>query len=990
MPEPAERKKKLIEVGLPLETINRESAREKSIRHGHPSTLHLWWARRPLATARAVLFAQLVDDPSSHPEQFPTQAAQDAERTRLHQMIEAMVVWENTAPDYSGLGTLQGVAVMPRDHESHEIRTRKALWAAASEEIRRSNGGELPAVLDPFAGGGSIPLEAQRLGLEAHASDLNPVAVLINKALIEIPPKFAGRPPVHPGAEDRPVWYGAQGLAEDVRYYGQWMRDEAFKRIGHLYPKVKDDNGVERTVIAWIWARTVRSPNPANPIEVPLVRSWWLGKRKGKEAWIRASVVDGQVRYKVMHDAIGPKGDDDWTIKNGRGAKAVGDATPFTYEYVRSEGKAGRMATHLIAIVGEGDRERVYMSPTADHIEAATVARPSVVDLDSNMADNPRWFSPPQYGLTRFSELFTNRQLVAMTTFSDLVVEARDKVQHDQIDQGIGVGAGTGPYDSCGKRFDDSSESRNPGPAHRLSTTSYGSRLEEGGDSAAAYADAVATYLACIVSKFAARNCSLCTWENGMDRLRGSFQRQAIPMTWDFAEANPLENFGGGFEAVLTSETEVLLRLEPHAGSSSGACQVDAATGEYTNLVISTDPPYYDNIGYSDLSDFFYVWLRHSLAQIQSNLVTTVLTPKADELVANPYRHNGRQGAGRFFVDGFNRVFRLIRQSANSFVPMTVYYAYKQQDTDANGSSSTGWTTLLDGLLTTGWEITATWPMHSELGSRMLASGSNALASSIVLACRPRPKNVPSTTRRQLLGTLKSELPGALRAMMQGAVAPVDLAQAAIGPGMSIFSRYSFVREADGSTMSVRDALMLINATLDEVIDEQESDFDADTRFAVKWYRTYGWATESSGTADTLSRATGTSPAALERGGIFEARGGKARLRQPKELESAWDPVKDDRVSIWEATVRLAAIMDKQGQEQVAQLLPGVETRVHLDQVKELGFLLFHEAERKGNAQDALLFNGLVSAWNDIGDQARRLGASQRATQDAFDFGGDA
>jgi putative DNA methylase len=943
-----ERKKKLIEVGLPLEKINAESAREKSIRHGHPSTLHLWWARRPLATARAVLFAQLVDDPSAHPEQFPTQAAQDAERQRLHGLIEAMVVWENTAP---GRGVLTGVKTMPLDRDGNTVSDRAKLWAALTDEIARSNDGQLPPVLDPFAGGGTIPLEAQRLGLEAHASDLNPVAVLINKALIEIPPKFAGRPPVHPGAAERPDWPGATGLAEDVRHYGQWMRDEAFKRIGHLYPTVTGPDGQEHAVIAWIWARTVKNPNPANPIEVPLVRSWWLGKKKGKEAWVKASVVDGQVQYKVKHDDRGPKGDADGT-RTRQGGVSIADGTPISGDYIKSEGAAGRMGAHLMAVVGEGVRERLYMSPTKAHVLAAQVARPDDVP-DQELPYDPRNVWTPPYGLTRFSDLFTNRQLVAMTTFSGLVAEARERVLKDALASGL--------------------------PKRK--------RLEEGGTAAAAYADAVATYLGLVASKMANYGNSLCRWQPNpsKEQVAAMFSRQAIPMSWDFAEANPFVGSAGGWEG-LVEFTAKALEGVPALGSGL-VNQADASTLSRLNAAISTDPPYYDNIGYSDLSDFFYVWLRRSLGSIQGKILATVLTPKADELVANPYRHDGKEGAERFFVDGFNSVFQRIRHSANTSVPVTVYYAYKQQDASSDGTASTGWHTLLDGLIKSGWEITATWPVRSERGGRMLSVGTNALASSIVLSCRPRSEDAPATTRRSFLATLKAELPGALRAMMQGAVAPVDLAQAAIGPGVSVFSRYSRIREADGSDMSVRDALLLINATLDEVMDEQEGDFDPDTRFAIKWYRTYGWATESSGTADTLSRATGTSPAALERGGIFEAKGGKARLLSPKTLTADWDPEKDERVSVWEAVVRLAGVMDKDGADRVAVLLPAVGSRVSLDMVKELGFLLFHEAEKKGDTKDAILFNALVSSWGDLAAQSRKLAAQPGGVQDALDFG---
>lgn len=923
-------KKKLIETSLPLEAINAASAREKSIRHGHPSTLHLYWARRPLATVRAVLFAQLVDDPASRPEEFPTVESQDKERARLHALMEKLIIWENSNDE--------------------------KLLEQAREEIRKSNNGKLPAVVDPFAGGGSIPLEAQRLGLESHASDLNPLAVLINKALIEIPPKFAGWSPVFPGvAEEQSSWLRAEGLAADVQHYGQWLRDEAEKRIGHLYPKVTAPGGTEHTVIAWKWARTVISPNPANPIETPLVRSWWLSKKKGKEAWVKATVVDGQVRYEVQHNADGPKKDEDGTIKHGKGAWTVGDGTPFSYDYVRESGKRGEIGAHLIGIVAEGNPGRLYLSPTPEHIQAAKVDAGDA-GIIGEIATNPRWFSPPAYGMREFSDLFTNRQLVALTTLSDLVVEARSKVLEDALAAGI--------------------------PA--------GERLEDGGVGAEAYADAVATYLAFALDKLADLNNSLVRWEPKAQCPRQLFGRQSIPMVWDYAEANPLSRSSGSFITIIQGISKAM--KAPFFGVSSSTSNSvspgNAMAREYKDLIVSTDPPYYDNIGYADLSDFFYVWLRKSLRTIHPSVVGTMLTPKADELVANPYRHDGKQGAEKFFIEGFNSVFRRIREGeANPDVPMTVYYAYKQQDRGKDGgTSSTGWHTLLDGLIQSGWEITATWPMRSEAKNRLLAHGTNALASSILLACRPRPADARAVARRAFVAALKSELPEALRTLMQGAIAPVDLAQAAIGPGISVFSRYAKVREADGSDMSVRDALQLINATLDEVLGEQESDLDSDTRFAVRWYRQYGWEADSSGIADQLARSSDTSLAELQRGGIFEAKGGKARLLSPTQLNEAWDPAADEQVSVWEATVRLAAVLAKDGVDKVAELLPAVGEKVSLDAVKELGFLLFHEAEKNKDTDDAILFNGLVSSWGDLNEQARQIVAHPKAYQEALTF----
>ena len=917
-------KKKLIETSLPLEAINAASAREKSIRHGHPSTLHLYWARRPLATVRAVLFAQLVDDPASRPDEFPTVESQDKERARLHALMEKLIIWENSNDE--------------------------KLLEQAREEIRKSNNGTLPAVVDPFAGGGSIPLEAQRLGLESHASDLNPLAVLINKALIEIPPKFAGWSPVFPGvAEEQSSWLRAEGLAADVQHYGQWLRDEAEKRIGYLYPKVTAPGGTEHTVIAWIWARTVISPNPANPIETPLVRSWWLSKKKGKEAWVKATVVDGRVQYEVQHNADGPKKGEDGT-RVGRGGISLADGTPISADYIKEQGVQRGLGSHLIAIVAEDKKGRLYLSPNAEHMAASLVKAPDDVPRQELPYD-PRNIWTPAYGLTNFSDLFTNRQLVALTTLSDLVSKARGKVLEDALAAGIQAGE----------------------------------RLEDGGVGAEAYADAVATYLGLAVSRQTDRLSSLASWQSIGDKIRNVFARQAVPMVWDYAEANPFSHSSGNFLGQVEWVSKVIGKTP--ATSTSEVKQISAMSRDYVDFVVSTDPPYYDNIGYSDLSDYFYVWLRKSLRTIHPSVVGTMLTPKADELVANPYRHDGKQGAEKFFIEGFNSVFHRIRENdANPDVPMTVYYAYKQQDSGKDGTSSTGWHTLLDGLIHSGWEITATWPIRSERGGRMLSVGTNALASSILLACRPRPADARAVARRAFVAALKSELPEALRTLMQGAIAPVDLAQAAIGPGISVFSRYAKVREADGSDMSVRDALQLINATLDEVLGEQESDLDSDTRFAVRWYRQYGWQADSSGIADQLARSSDTSLAELQRGGIFEAKGGKARLLSPTQLNEGWDPAADEHVSVWEATVRLAAVLAKDGVDKVAELLPAVGEKVSLDAVKELGFLLFHEAEKNKDTDDAILFNGLVSSWGDLNEQARQIVAHPKAHQEALTF----
>lgn len=797
--------------------------------------------------------------------------------------------------------------------------------------------------------GGSIPIEAQRLGCPVEASDLNPLAVLINEALIDIPPRFCEQEPVHPGAFDQSEYKRAEGLAEDIAFYGRWMRDEAEQRIGHLYPKVTAPGGTEHTAIGWFWARTVTSPNPANPVEVPLVRSWWLSKKKGKEAWVRASVQDGKVQYEVVRDANGPKGVDDGTVSRGN-AIAIGDGTPIENKYIRSEANEGRLGSQLIAIVAEGDRRRLYISPTEDQVKSACVARPTDVPNQLIPTRNHDVDRLPMYGMPTWADAFTNRQLVALTTFSDLVDEARERVFSDALVSGM----------------------------------DKGDSLQNGGSGAHAYADAVGVYLALAVSRCAEYWSSFTSWINVGEGIRNVFARQAISMVWDYFEANPFSSSAGNFIDRLGWVVDVV-KMVP-AANSGKVMQASATVRDYSALVVSTDPPYYDNIGYSDLSDFFYVWLRRCLADVFPKFFGTMLTPKAEELVANPNRHGGQDKAAEFFIDGFNRVFKRIREESRQDIPITVYYAYKQQDHGKEGVSSTGWHTLLDGLIGAGWEVTATWPVRTEKPGRSVSFDSNALASSIVLACRPRPDDAPTTTQRAFVQRMRAELPEALRTLMQGEIAPVDLAQAAIGPGIAVFSRYSRVRSASGSDVGAREALELINRTLDDVLGEQESDFDPDTRFAVRWYRQYGWRPETSGIADQLARTTQTSIAELERGGIFVTAGGKGRLLRISELDAEWNPAEDSRLSIWEATLRLAACMQSSGVEKVSELVAQLPASIPLSAIKELGFLLFHEAERKGDGDDAQALNALVTSWGDVSLKAKQYVPTLTGTQSELDI----
>ena len=1183
-------RKKLIEVALPLDAINAASAREKSIRHGHPSTLHLWWARRPLAAARAVIFAQMVDDPSAHPDLFPTEADQERERERLFRLIEELVVWENTTNE--------------RVLEQARTEIRKSWRRTCAENADHPRVGELfdpdklPAFHDPFAGGGALPLEAQRLGLEAHASDLNPVAVLINKAMIEIPPKFAGRPPVNPASRDESSliereWRGAQGLAEDVRYYGQWMRDEAEKRIGHLYPRIevteemvgerpdlKQYQGRELTVIAWLWARTVKSPNPAfADVDVPLASTFMLSTKKGKEAYVEPVIEGRGYRFTVK---VG-KPEDAEAVKRGTKVGGSGSSflclmsgVPMPFEYLRSEAKAGRMGARLMAVVAEGDRARIYIAPTDVHETIAMSAMPEDMP-ESSLPERALGFRVQEYGMTKWRDLFTPRQLVALTTFSDLVAEAMERVkrnylgsrasrprrEQDALDPGVsrsrpgrgqdaldpitptsGVApssryhrthlphfeAGEVPQHVCfrladslpqhllqqweqelgrlpkakhqkRRRIEEALDQGHgacwlrrpeiaalvrgalkhfkgdlyrlhawvvmPNHVHVLVTplnghslsgivhswksytanqankvlersgtfwyrdyfdrfmrdedhfaatvdyihwnpvkaglctapsawewTSYNTwnspqerghpaldmegetsahpddetPLRDGGAGATAYAEAVGVYLGLAVSRTTNTINALAVWSQSREQSVNLFSRQAIPMVWDYPEVNPFGGAAGDFGATTTSVGKtVSSALELTARVS----QADAQTEELsTARVVSTDPPYYDNVGYADLSDFFYVWLRRSLKQTFPALFATLAVPKAEELVATPYRHGSKEKAETFFLDGMGQAMRRLVEQAHPGFPVTIYYAFKQSEKKGDeGTASTGWETFLAAVIRSGFALSGTWPMRTERPSGV-KTGTNALASSIVLVCRKRPADASLATRREFVAVLRDELPGALAHLQSGNIAPVDLAQAAIGPGMAVYTRYARVLDAEGKRVSVREALALINQTLDEVLAEQEGEFDADSRWALAWFEQQGFGEGEYGIAETLSKAKNTSIAGIVDGGILASRAGKVRLLRPDELAGDWDPMTDARLTVWEAVHHLIRALESGGESAAATLvrqLGGVA-----ETARELAYRLYTVCERKNRAEEARSYNGLVQSWPEIARLSRQ------------------
>jgi putative DNA methylase len=954
--------KKLIEVALPLDAINAACAYEKLPGIGpHPRGIHLWWARRPLAAARAVIFSQLVHDPEDlwrcqNPGKEPNTQVKGhwtKARARLFSIIQDLVLWQN----------IQNESVLEKARE--EIRKSWKESCELNKQHPRAkelfNPDEMPGLHDPFAGGGAIPLEAQRLGLETYASDLNPVAVLINKAMIEIPPKFAGRPPVNPKARHDKgaklkTWHGAQGLAEDVRYYGQWMQKEALNRVGHLYPPVeitaetvnertdlKAYLGERLTVIAWLWVRTVKSPNPAFAhVDVPLASTFILSNKDGKEAYVVPQVTQSGYSFKVK---VGkPPADAKSGTKASRGSnfRCVMSGAPISADYVMDYAKKKGLGTRLMAVVAEGVRGRVYLSPTMDVPTPKTM--PDLSFLELEMTNDRRWFSPPLYGMPKWRDIFTPRQQVALSTYCDLVLEAREQVVRDTLSSDL-------PDDTR--------------------------RLSDGGLGRNAYADAVSIYLAFIVDRTADFS-NVCTrWVPGNQKTMNLFGKQAVGMTWDFPEANLTANTVGGFSPAADYIAECLTYVP--ASSFGNAVQADAQSQMLScHRFVSTDPPYYDNIGYADLSDFFYIWLRRSLRYVFPGILTTIAVPKAEELVATPHRHGGKEKAESFFLKGMTQaMLRLVEQSHPS-APITIYYAFKQSDTASDGTNSTGWETFLEAVLKSGLAITGTWPMRSEQEHRMVGMGTNALASSIVLVCRHRSSTAGTIARRQFVKQLNEALPLALDAMtresegLHSPVAPVDLSQAIIGPGMAIFSRYEGVLEADGTPMTVKTALQLINRFL------AEDDFDADTQFCLHWFEQYGWESGKFGEADTLARAKGTSVDGVKQAGVLHAAGGNVRLLKWSEYPSDWDPQVDQRLPIWEVLHQLIRVFNTDGETGAASVFAAVQSKA--EAARQLAYRLYTICERKNWAEDARAYNEVVTSWSGIESAAAKEPAATQRT----------
>lgn len=960
MTHPIKSPRKLIEVALPTDIISAMASAEKQpFTRRHPRSLHIWWARRPFTAARAVIFSQLVNDPSwkwelEHPEEIPPshlKASWAASRKRLFKIMEDLINWKNTTDE-----NVMERARKEIRHSWHEVCELNKNHPQAAELF---NSDVLPGLHDPFCGGGAIPLEAQRLGLEAHASDLNPVAVLITKAMIEIPPRFADRVPVGPLSNEdngrlalRSSWPRATGLIEDVRRYGEWLRTEARKRIGELYPAIiitsdmaqrrsdlKELVGMRLEVIAWLWARTVKSPNPAfSHVDVPLISSFVLSNKSGNEVFLQPELHDDNYNFFVQLGKP-PRNAKNGTKIEGRGAnfRCILSGAPISPQHIRNQGQAGQMGTRLLTIIADGPHGLVYLPPSATHEALANNATPEWAP-DLEFFQEALGFRVGKYGMTKWSDLFTRRQLVAIATFGNLIKEAQERAYRDAVAAG----------------FSDDQK-----------------LLVEGGSGATAYSEAVAVYLGLALSRWADLNNTICTWNSTNNNVRALFSRQAIPMAWDFAELSAFSPTAG-YDSILKSYSELSVSLP--ASIPGFAVGTDAQKQILSsNKVISTDPPYYDNIGYADLSDFFYVWLRRFLRPILPDLFSTITVPKQEELVATPFRHGGKEKAERFFLDGMTQAMRSLAVQAHpAAAPVTIYYAFKQTETDSeSGTSSKGWETFLEAVLTAGFQVTGTWPLRTERAQRSRGIDSNALASSVILVCRIRPIDSPAISRRQFLRELNSVLPQALDEMTRGSgderspIAPVDLSQAIIGPGMAVFSKYSAVIEADGSPMSIRTALQLINRFL------AEDDFDADTQFCLHWFEQNGWNEGGYGDADTLSRAKGASVDGMRDSGIVQSGGGIVRLRKWSEYLPDWNPDRDTHNSVWETLHHLIRALKQEGETQSGSLLFAVKEKS--EAARQLAYRLYTLCERKGWAEDARAYNEVVTSWSGIESAANAI-----------------
>ena len=889
--------KRLIEVSLPLAKISQQSAREKSIRHGHISTLHIWWARRPLAAMRAAIFAALIPAPDD-----------DAERERLERLIAAIVDWDQVKA-----GNSQAI---------EEARAR----------IRRAFPDRPPRLLDPFMGGGATGLEALRLGCETHALELNPVAHLIELCTLVYPQRYGSGETEEqrrtgdrrsPTADRRqltlpgsaPTGGGGRTLADDVRHWGRWVLERAREEIGHLYANPTGDE----TIVGYLWARTVRCPNPACGAEMPLVRQWWLAKTKRRKIALRPRVnrEARRITFEVIDVGAQHAAPD---FDPGRGTSSRGHATCLAcgqvadVTYIRAEGKAGRMGEMPLAVIYEQEKTgKGYRPFTEQDEELFQKALTLLGELDENAPDEPLppvgtlGFRVQRYGLTRWGDLFNARQTLALLTFSRQVRAAHEAM------------------------------------------------LAEGMDPERA--KAVTTYLSVIVDRLADYNTTLCTWHNTGEKINHTFGRQALPMIWDYTELNPFSGATGDWSGAMAWITRVI----EHAARTSGRPAI-ARQGTATRLpwpdghfdALITDPPYYDAVPYADLSDFFYVWLKRSIGFLHPKVFRTPLTPKSAEIIQEPARHDDDATAKAFYEREMTRAFAEARRVLRPDGVFVVVFAHK---------STAAWETLLNSLLEAGLVVTASWPLHTERPGRLRAHESAALASSIFIVCRARVaggEGYFDDVREELAATIRERLDFFWRQDIRGA----DFFISAIGPAVSVFGRYRRVYRLDGSEVGVGELLNLVQAmvseyALDRILNgggTQVGGVDAPTRYYILHRWAYGRGKIPFDDAMRLAMALGADVSALMgRRGLLKQSGETVRLLGPKERAGVGGLGLPDRAgrsaSVIDVLHRAATLWESGDREGLARFLAegarGREDQVRLVAQTIINILPDDDAERR-------------------------------------------
>lgn len=878
------RKSKLIEVALPLDEINAACKAYKDRKVGTIRNIHKWFAAMPLPAWRALLFAALIDDPET-----------DNQRIYLLDVIKRLVANGADLPDVDTL------------------EEAKALLCKQFPD-------GLPAVMDPFCGGGSTLVEAQRLGLSTVASDLNPVPVLISRTLTDLLPKVMGQAPIaltaetaasnelFPMSSSAPIAFA--GLNADVSKYSQRVVARARASLASRYTSFAGE-----APIAWLWARTTKCPNPACGLETFLMTSLWICKKKGDLAWFVPQVTKGEIVLEVVSRQ--KSGEPPLSPKSGRGAvfRCLSCDGTLTEDWIIERGSRHEIGERLVCVVAETTNGRIYRAPSDSEIRAGAEV-PDVVDFpDVPLPDIPRWFSGPRFGFTTQQDLYTPRQRLVLATFADLIAEVYSEV------------------------------------------------IEDGGSRD--WAAAVTTLMGLALGKMAQANSRQVRWNtavSGAPKAEPAFGQNDMPMLWDFVETYPFGSSVGSFLGIIKDQARAARYVVKGEGVAVRKDARDVAADRPT--LIATDPPYFDAIGYADLSDYFYLWHRRALRHVHPDLYMTVAVPKTGELTAVPAHHNNSASAAKsYFIEGFTQTFNALKDALGEDLPLIVVYASKEQKGGAG--EETRWSSILSAIVAAELEITGTWPIHGATVARLIGNQTNAIASYIVMVCRPRLADAQTCSLAEFNRALRRELPPAVRDLQAASILPVDLNQAALGPGMRIYSRYRAVLDQSGAVVPVDQAIRLIDVARSEVLEEQEGDLDPESRFAVRWWETFGWAVASFDEAGKAARPLGISVEEVARVQVVTSRANKVQLLGADQLDRSWTPSDDVRPTAWKAVHHLAdRLIDGGGELEAAQLM-AVLGKLQ-ESSRALVYRLHDIAAKKGRKADQERYNALINSWTEL------------------------